>query len=732
MPDAAELTKLITNVAGEKFPEGSAERNQISAISSLKSAFGLLNMPEYITPKQAQTLLSNIFSDVDVSDRAKIDLLRIDWPHIFTFNVDDAIERTTRQYRTLPPNRKTSREFIASHKCLFKIHGDISEFTAHDDSSLVFTWREYTNSVDSNKAILSFLKEEAQDSALLFIGCSLDAELDLIHLTKQTPFSKSIYIKKGPATVADKITLREYGINKIIYFDTYDQISEWIVATLSGIVREKPIRDIAFDDAALPRDEAIKIIASGGPVYQLNGKTRIARTSSTFVSRTAIADANRVLRSSECLLITGRRFSGKTLFAFQLILSLKEFGATFWGSTDSYDPSAMRELERLESHLFVFDTNSLDFESLNEVLRAKIHTTSRLVLCASSGDAETFRFKLSDKNVNFGEIKLPSALDEVEATSFNKNLGHGGLPLYKQKENLLAYAFRCYEEFKHVLGHSSLFSKSFANETYFVLILIASFGKAEKRHIDALLDHFDIADFTRKNERVFETETLPGGGIALVCNASAWLLKLMHNFVAKDRLAHQIFARVIISLEQAGFSVLARDLIRFDKLNELSGGHSSRVFIRNLYSEIASTYSAESHYWLQRSKAELISAQTQKEISDGVVYAKKVRLDNADPKNKTYFSATLVLTQLFARGYKITKEERYLVDLVEPCIESIENYQNNRRHVDEMAAAGDVIDALQYLHERPILALLPKTDRIQAIFDFFGVPKKRSKAPRRK
>ena len=189
VPDGAELTTLITKVASEKTETDPVERAQILGITALKSAFGLIEMPEYITKKQAQTLLSNIFSEVNLTERSKIDLLKLDWPHIFSFNVDDAIERIAKEFRVLPPNRKTSREFIASHKCLFKIHGDISEFAAHEDSSLIFTWRDYINSVENNRAILSFLTEEAENSALLFIGCSLDAETDLIHITKQTPFS---------------------------------------------------------------------------------------------------------------------------------------------------------------------------------------------------------------------------------------------------------------------------------------------------------------------------------------------------------------------------------------------------------------------------------------------------------------------------------------------------------------------------------------------------------------
>lgn len=732
VPDAAELTSLITKIACDKLAPGSTEKAEISEIKSLKMAFGLLEMPDYITKKEAQALLSNIFSEVELADRSKSNLLKIDWPHIFTFNIDDAIERVSKGFYVLPPNRKTSREFISSRKCLFKVHGDIAEFAAHEDSNLIFTWRDYAHSIENNKAMLSFLAEEAQNSALLFIGCSLDAEMDLIHLTRQAPFSKSIYLKKGPATIAEKITLNEYGIDKVIYFDNYEQISQWLVTTLKGITREAPVRDLSFDDDHLSREEAIRIIASGGPLYQISGQNRIARTSETFAKRSAIDDARRKLRSKECLLITGRRFSGKTLFAFQLILSLKEYGVTFWGSTESYNPSATRELEKLESHLFVFDSNSLDFESLNVVLNAKIHPTSRLILCASSGDAESFRFKLLDKGVNHEEIKLASALNSSEADSFNYNLSQGGLPLYKPKESLMTFAFRCYEEFKRDLGRSDLFSRSFSNETYLVLILIAAFGKAEKRHIDAILDYFDVEGFVRQNERVFETEALPTGGHALVCNAPAWLLKSIHNFVDKNKNAYQYFARVIASLEHKGFSTHAHDLIRFDKLNELSGGHSSRFFIRNLYSEISGTYSNESHYWLQRSKAELISARNEKEISDGISYAKKVRLDNADPKNRTYFSATLVLAQLFARGYKITRDEKYLIDFVEPCLESIANYNNNRRYIDGMAAVRDVIDAVQRLHDKPVIELLPKRDRIQIIFDFFGVPKRKIARSRRK
>ena len=56
VPDGAELTTLITKVASEKTETDPVERAQILGITALKSAFGLIEMPEYITKKQAQTL----------------------------------------------------------------------------------------------------------------------------------------------------------------------------------------------------------------------------------------------------------------------------------------------------------------------------------------------------------------------------------------------------------------------------------------------------------------------------------------------------------------------------------------------------------------------------------------------------------------------------------------------------------------------------------------------------
>lgn len=688
VPDANGLINGIKKIALSNPALDERRRPQVESIKGIKASFALMKKEEIIPSANAKRYLEAVFSKVNLpTDKART--LDLDWPGIFTFNIDDAIERHKGSYTKILPNRPVSAEYIRSRKCIFKIHGDIDEYLAYGDSSLIFTWREYAESINSNASLLSHLSNVSRNGALLFIGCSLDAEIDLQTLSGGQTFARSIFLKKGEPELEDELALESYGIKRVIYFDTYDQIYEWLSETLGACEIEPRIQDIELIQEPTDRAGIIEYIAQGGPVVVHEKERKIARIPSTINQRGIIPSNRQSIARNKFTIIRGRRFSGKTTLLTEILAELNEFHCYFFASTEIYSQQVRDTISSSTGSIFIFDSNFLNFEAFKEVIKTSERNQSRLIFCFDNSDYELYRHHLVTQKIGFHEIVANNKLTVNDAEVYSRSLNEFGLPIYNSNETLLDFAYRVYDEYKGDLPVSKYFHRSNSEELLKVSILVAGFEKATSGQMLAVMPEFSAEDFTKKHPVLFEVESIAGDpGKSIVCNSKPWLFNFLR--VAAKEASTKLSASVselVSSLLECGYKDTANTLIRFDKLNEILASqneHGAARLIRQIYKQLSTACGAIPHYWLQMAKCELMAGKSDSEITDGILYARKVRADEKDRKGFTYYSATLILAQLLCRKYNLTKDPIFFPEILDTLNESFDNYSNNQAHLEKL------------------------------------------------
>lgn len=688
VPDAAGLIEGIKKIALSNPQLDERRRPQVENIKGIKASFALMKKEEIIPSENAKRYLEAVFSKVNLPED-KSRTLDLDWPGIFTFNIDDAIEKHKKNYTKILPNRPVSAEYIRSRKCIFKIHGDIDEYLIYSDSSLIFTWREYAESINSNASLLSYLSNISKNGALLFIGCSLDAEIDLQTLSSGQTFARSIFLKKGEPELEDELALEGYGIRQIIYFDTYDQIYEWLSEILGDCEIEPRIQDIELIQEPKDRAGIIEYIAQGGPVVVHNKEKKFARIPSTVNKRGIISENRQSIARNKFTIIRGRRFSGKTTLLTEILAELNEFHCYFFASTEIYSQQVRETILSASGAIFIFDSNFLNLEAFKEVIKSSERNQSKLIFCFDNSDFELYRHHLVTRKINFHEIITSNKLTTQDAGIYSKSLNELGLPIYNSSETLLDFAYRVYDEYKGELPVSKYFQRSNSEELLKVSILVAGFEKATSGQMLAVMPEFSPEEFTKRHPVLFEVEFVSGEpGKAIVCNSKPWLFNFL-RIAAKDvgaKLAISV-SELVSSLLQCGYKDTANTLIRFDKLNEILASqneHGAARLIRQIYKQLSTVCGTIPHYWLQMAKCELMAGKSNSEVTDGIFYARKVRADEKERKGFTYYSATLILAQLLCRKYSLTKDTSLFPEVLDTLNESFDNYSNNQTHLEKL------------------------------------------------
>ncbi|WP_145927197.1 hypothetical protein [Jeongeupia sp. USM3] len=448
-----------------------------------------------------------------------------------------------------------------------------------------------------------------------------------------------------------------------------------------------------FEDLEVIRSPAggatldiIEYIINGGPVIQKNPKTNSeeARWPEFCSVRTVVDSIERQITNNQFVILCGRRFSGKTTALIQCLERIKNYQSHYFSSQQPLNSRPIDLVRGVSNSLFIFDSNYLRANIIGDLI--KYGGSNKFIIARNSYESAIYNEFAMSSDVQWVELEIEPRLNDREYRSVTESLNMAGVALPEKGDTFLNYAYKTYQAHRAQFS-SRTFDLHLTPSHYKALTILGAFSKAENIHIKSIFDHgFNLHSFVENSSKLFDMERHNGESV-LVCNSNQWLVRVLSDYAQeKHDEAAKIVADVVRQLHQAHIYDAADELINFDLLNNLfSWDKKGRAsFFREVYKNLADIYGSRSHYWLQMAKSELMISRGANGLRNGVAYAVKVKNDNAKKRNKTYFSATLTLAQLYSRLYVEQPSEDVLFEMLDMYIESINNFDNNSAHVRDI------------------------------------------------
>lgn len=405
----------------------------------------------------------------------KKSLLGCKWRYIYTLNYDDAIENA---YRTSSKdlciiipfdriNKFVSDDFLF----VYKIHGDAKRYISTGDNKyFIVSQSQYLKMIadESNNDIKENLATDFASNNLIFFGCSLVNELDLI-LSAQTGLAekkkmnadtrcfyvKHIMNKSVRLNNIDKKKLNRMGITDVVY--VLDEEMNEFYRFIKNISDNSENNKTEFDHFSnfvfkqLDDNDRHNIDYLFSHKEYQNDKTIVLP--SFFIRRDVcqkiIKDVNK--NKAYVFVLRGSHFSGKSYVLLDLIKEYaNKFNAIYFKSGTIISDELLKCLINKKDTLVLFDENTIDYSQMNlcrqidtiDILR-KNHVKIVLAIDCSIG-LFTKHFFEDHKNLT-GVLEiysLSSQLSNEEIDSFNSKIGKLGLSDYDNKDTILDYVLK--------------------------------------------------------------------------------------------------------------------------------------------------------------------------------------------------------------------------------------------------------------------------------------------------
>lgn len=391
---------------------------------------------------------SSNFTEVIIEEEKKR-FLSLFTQYVYTLNIDDGIEHNCSQFNVLLPNTEIFDKYIEKYTTVFKLHGDVSFYLKNiENESIIFNKKEYIESIKKNGKMLAKLKEDFADKNIIYIGCSLDDEPDLLSIAakaakERLAESQAFYITRRDIDEEEQDLLEEYGITTIVKIENYISFFADIISLCSGKTNSTDF----FDNYHEPKfirlgksDVTIDTLLNSNSIVPspFEGKIFLPPY---FIKRDVL---NEVLSSlkfhSPIHIIYGNRISGKTFFLVGLMDLIQDKTRYYFPSNVKISDDRIDSLLEMSNCAFIFDTNTLNESQLQKMLKLKsVFSRNGNYIILTINTSERSGIDLISTTNKYGFTKVKNVFSPNEIKQINKALQKCNLPTFIRTETIKTY-----------------------------------------------------------------------------------------------------------------------------------------------------------------------------------------------------------------------------------------------------------------------------------------------------
>ncbi|MEA4863591.1 MAG: SIR2 family protein [Victivallaceae bacterium] len=491
VPGTEELRSKLLDIFRQNV---NLNERDLSAIS--KSTFSEFTdiLWEYYSDKNKYTELSKSidnyfevnFVNVEKFPNKKKELLKCYWNIILSLNYDDAIERNViTKSSVILPYEDQNHSYLDSQTCIYKLHGDAQKFlNTGNIKYCILSKTQYINMLMdySNKDMLLMMKTCFLSKSILFIGCSLNEEFDLIYCANAGLQQKSqlidtleqvnicLYynestIEGEPLTIIDKKRFQKHGITHLVIVNDLNDLDHLYSELANRNVKNNSVNIekidffVNFNFVVSENNPTCirnyEMLFNGGAIFADLANRNIVLPS-FFIRRTVANNIIESINSSKYSIyfICGSFFSGKTFCLLDITRYFSGRKIYFFPSSSHIDHNILLKLRKSKNIICVFDSNSVSQEEIRKLCYSSYSDIAEFkknnvvfVFAISKSDSYFFKNnRLRNNEMQPNEFyhiyELKNHFDKDETINFNTLVGQLSLISYSPSQQIFDYLAR--------------------------------------------------------------------------------------------------------------------------------------------------------------------------------------------------------------------------------------------------------------------------------------------------